>query len=34
MSVPDTFGTAGTIAVGGTTYHIHRLADLAPADLP
>jgi len=30
----DTFGTAGILAVGGTTHRIHRLADLAPADLP
>ena len=30
----DTFGTAGTLTVGGTSHRIHRLADLAPADLP
>jgi aconitate hydratase len=30
----DTFGTADTLNVGGTSYRIHRLADLAPADLP
>ena len=30
----DIFGTAGTLAVGGTSHRIHRLADLAPADLP
>ena len=30
----DIFGTAGTLAVGGTSHRIHRLTDLAPADLP
>jgi aconitate hydratase len=34
MSIRDTFGTAATLTVGGTTHRIHRLADLAPADLP
>jgi aconitate hydratase len=30
----NTFDTAGTLTVGGTTHRIHRLVDLAPADLP
>jgi len=30
----DSFGTTATLNVGDEAYRIHRLADLAPADLP
>ena len=30
----DTFGTAGALEIGDTTHRIHRLTDIAPADLP
>ena len=30
----DSFGTAATLAVGDRTYRVHRIGDLAPADLP
>ena len=30
----NSFGTAGTLAVGDTAYRIHRTAGLAPSDLP
>jgi aconitate hydratase len=30
----NSFGTAGTLSVGGTDYGIHRIADLAPDGLP
>jgi aconitate hydratase len=30
----NSFGTAGTLTVGDREYGIHRIADLAPADLP
>jgi aconitate hydratase len=32
--VRDSFRTAGTLNVGTDTYAVHRLADIAPADLP
>jgi aconitate hydratase len=30
----DSFDTAGTLDVGGVAHRIHRITDLAPADLP